>query len=293
VGKNSSIEWTHHTFNPWWGCTKVSQACKFCYAEVWARRTGGHFWGPRAPRRFFGEQHWKEPLNWDDEARALGSRSRVFCASMADVFEYRAELTPWREKLWDLIERTPNLDWLLLTKRPQRIALHNRWGTWPANVWLGTTVENQRTANERIPYLLGCPATVRFLSCEPLIGHVDISAYLKSGVGWVIAGGESGGTSRPSNPAWIRGLRDQCRAAKVPFLFKQWGNWSPLNGEVAECQLQVHTFPNGESVCRKTKKDAGRLLDGRTWDEVPIVDHGRPTNVFRATATQQAIHSRI
>jgi protein gp37 len=140
--------------DPSWGCTKVSQACKLCYAEAWARRTGGHYWGPRAPRRFFGDQHWKEPLNWNDEAAALGNHRRVFCASMADVFEYRAELTPWREKLWDLIEQTPNLDWLLLTKRPQRIALHNRWSAWPSNVWLGSTVENQRTADER--HKIGC-----------------------------------------------------------------------------------------------------------------------------------------
>jgi protein gp37 len=284
VGKNSSIEWTHHTFNPWWGCTKVSQACKLCYAEVWARRTGGDFWGPRAPRRFFGEHHWNEPLKWENEARANGVRFRVFCASMADVFEYRAELTPWREKLWDLIERTPNLDWLLLTKRPQRIALHRRWAFWPSNVWLGATVENQRTAEERIPYLLENSAPVRFLSCEPLIGPIDLSEYLQAGVAWVIVGGESGAASRPSNPIWIRILRDQCRDAKVPFLFKQWGNWSPMHGEVATSQIRVHTFPGGEMVSRKSKKEAGRLLDGRTWDEVPLVDHDRPIGTFRATA---------
>ena len=203
---------------------------------------------------------------------------------MADVFEYRAELAPWREKLWDLIERTPNLDWLLLTKRPQRIALHNPWGTWPSNVWLGTTVENQRTADERIPYLLENCAPVRFLSCEPLIGQVNVSSYLRAGVRWVIAGGKSGGKSRPSDPAWMRDLRDQCRDAKVPFLFKQWGNWCPLNGEIASRQIQVHTFPGGETVYRNSKKDAGRLLDGRTWDEVPVVNHAQSTGSFRATA---------
>ncbi len=225
MGKNSAIEWTHHTFNPWWGCTKVSQACKLCYAEVWARRTGGHFWGPRAPRRFFGDHHWKQPSGWNDEAAATGQRSRVFCASMADVFEYRAELHPWREKLWDLIECTTSLDWLLLTKRPQRMAYHNRWGDrWPLNVWLGTTVENQKTADERIPHLLDNSAPVRFLSCEPLVGPIDVSRYLAAGIEWVIAGGESGGKSRPSHPRWFRDLRDQCIDANVPFLFKQWGN---------------------------------------------------------------------
>src|SRR5687768_16631392 len=122
MGKNSTIEWTHHTFNPWWGCTKVSHACKYCYAEAWARRTGGQYWGPKAARRFLRDAHWDEPLKWDQEAREGKTRFRVFCASMADVFEYyRAELNTWREKLWDLTDATSNLDWLLLTKRPQRM----------------------------------------------------------------------------------------------------------------------------------------------------------------------------
>lgn len=293
MGKNSAIEWTHHTFNPWWGCTKVSQACKFCYAEVWARRTGRHLWGPRASRRFFGEQHWKQPIAWNQEALDSGHRSRVFCASMADVFEFRAELNVWREKLWDLIQDTPSLDWLLLTKRPQRIALHNRWGTWPSNVWLGTTVENQKTAEERIPYLLENSASVRFLSCEPLIGPIDISQQLRAGVGWVIAGGESGGRSRPSHPQWMRDLRDQCIDAKVPFLFKQWGNWAPINAKVASPSNMVHNFPDGEVVQRRNKKEAGRLLDGRTWDDVPVVEYGRSVAAVRVAAAQQEIHSRI
>ncbi|MEA2993080.1 MAG: hypothetical protein QOD40_2000, partial [Alphaproteobacteria bacterium] len=224
MGKNSAIEWTDHTFNPWWGCTKVSQACKFCYAEAWAKRTGAKVWGPKASRRFFGDAHWREPIRWDAEAAYSKSRPRVFCASMADVFEYRAELSPWREKLWDLIEQTPNLDWLLLTKRPQRIRLMKRWAHWPNNVWLGTTVEDQSSADVRIPELLENDATVRFLSCEPLVGPVDLEAALKAGVNWVIAGGESGGQSRPAHPSWFRRLRDQCAEAGVPFLFKQWGS---------------------------------------------------------------------
>jgi protein gp37 len=294
MGKNSAIEWTHHTFNPWWGCTKVSQACKLCYAEVWARRTGGNFWGPRASRRFFGDHHWKEPFAWNDEAAATGQRFRVFCASMADVFEYRAELHPWREKLWDLIERTTSLDWLLLTKRPQRMVHHNRWGgRWPSNVWLGTTVENQKTADERIPHLLDNSAPVRFLSCEPLVGPIDVSRYLSAGLEWVIAGGESGGKSRPSHPQWFRNLRDQCIDADVPFLFKQWGNWSPLNEGVAGPRIQVHMFADGEAVCRHNKKEAGRLLDGRTWDDVPVIVHDRSIGTVRTTPAQQEIHSRL
>src|SRR4051794_32502123 len=103
MGRNSSIEWTHHTFNPWWGCVKVSPACKHCYAEAWAKRTGFGLWGPRSDRRFFGDAHWREPLRWNAEAAADRTRRRVFCASMADVFEPRRELDAWRERLWKLI----------------------------------------------------------------------------------------------------------------------------------------------------------------------------------------------
>jgi protein gp37 len=213
---------------------------------------------------------------------------------MADVFEYRAELHPWREKLWDLIDQTPNLDWLLLTKRPQRIALHNRWGTWPHNVWLGTTIENQDTAIERIPHLLGNAAPIRFLSCEPLVGPLDISAFLAVGINWVIAGGESGGKSRPSNPRWMRDLRDQCTAADVKFLFKQWGNWAPCDRQgIATTNKRVHTFPDGEVVVRQNKKMAGRLLDGRTWDDIPVVEHGRAIYPIRAAPSQQQIQARL
>ena len=115
MGKNSSIEWTDHTFNPWWGCAKVSPACKHCYAEIWAQRLALDLWGTRKARRFFSEKHWNEPYKWNADAVAKGERPRVFCASMADVFEDRRNLDPWRKKLWDLIEQTPQLDWLLLT----------------------------------------------------------------------------------------------------------------------------------------------------------------------------------
>src|SRR5271166_5607806 len=150
MGKNSKIEWTDHTFNPWWGCTKVSEACKNCYAEAWSKRVGQKVWGPTANRRFFGEKHWLEPVKWNADTQA-GRRRRVFCASMADVFEDRRELDPWRQKLWDLIEVTPRLDWLLLTKRPELVATLARWGDdWPPNVWLGTTVEDQESADFRL-----------------------------------------------------------------------------------------------------------------------------------------------
>lgn len=265
VSKNSRIEWTDHTFNPWWGCTKVSPACKNCYAEAWAKRVGAAVWGARAPRRFFGDAHWAEPVRWNREAEAEGRRHRVFCASMADVFENRRELDQWREKLARLIASTPSLDWLLLTKRPDRAAALAPWGNvWPQNVWLGTTVETQTWAEQRLPELLKVPARIRFLSCEPLLGHVDVSAWLRGELHWVIAGGESGGKARPSDPAWFRSLRDQCLAAGVAFHFKQWGNWAPAEESAPQTRIIGDT-----PLIRVAKKAAGRSLDGKTWDQLP------------------------
>lgn len=129
MARNSAIEWTDHTFNPWWGCTKVSPACDHCYAEVWAKRTGHSVWGPKAPRRQLTDNYWNEPLRWERAAESSGRRPRVFCASMADVFEWDRDLDPQRDRLWALVERTPNLDWLLLTKRPHLARRLTPWGT--------------------------------------------------------------------------------------------------------------------------------------------------------------------
>jgi protein gp37 len=269
MAKNSKIEWTHHTFNPWWGCVKLSPACKHCYAETWARRVGQQVWGIRAPRRFFSDDHWNAPKIWEKEAQTEGLRRRVFCASMADVFEDRRELDVWRERLWALIAQTPHLDWLLLTKRPEKIAGLTPWGkSWPENVWLGTTAETQKWANDRIPALVKNPAKVLFLSCEPLLGPLDLNPWIETKINWVIAGGESGGKSRPTDPQWVRQLRDQCVNHKVPFHFKQWGNWAPIN-EAAE-RKRIKMLASGETLVRVNKKDAGRSLDGRTWDGSPI-----------------------
>ena len=122
MGANSKIEWTTHTFNPWWGCTKVSEACKHCYAEAWAKRVGQNVWGPKPERRLLSDNHWRQPLKWNRDAANAAERPRVFCASMADVFEDRDELIEHRDRLFDLIEATPKLDWLVLTKRPQNVA---------------------------------------------------------------------------------------------------------------------------------------------------------------------------
>jgi protein gp37 len=276
MAQNSSIEWTDHTFNPWWGCSKVSPACDNCYAELWAKRMGHRVWGSRADRRFFSDSHWNEPLAWNEEASIVRKRKRVFCASMADVFERRNELTPKRTRLWNLIDQTPWLDWLLLTKRPQNIHQMAPWKKdWPANVWLGTTVESQPFAEKRLPFLLQNGAVVRFLSCEPLLGPLDLSAWFhKSGlhsIDWVIAGGESGPRSRPMHPDWVSNLLRQCQSAKVPFHFKQWGHWAPTTAITEDVPAQTLKLAEERPVRMVPlgKKAAGRVLEGATWDGFP------------------------
>lgn len=259
MGKDSAISWTHHTFNPWWGCVEVSPACDNCYArELAVNRWGFEVWGKDAPRRFFTQKHWNEPIKWDKAAEQAGERHRVFCASMADVFENRRDLDVWREKLYALIENTPNLDWMLLTKREKAIRklLPKAWIQSPrANVWLGVTAENQRRANERIPVLLDIPAVVHWISAEPLLGAIDFSPWIKGyehdvthdrldapdgaivggeervgnvwhrrkGIDWVIVGGESGDSPRRMDPAWANDIREQCERGNVAYHFKQKG----------------------------------------------------------------------
>jgi protein gp37 len=265
VARNSKIEWTDHTFNPWWGCTKVSPACKHCYAEAWSKRVGSAIWGTRAPRRFFSDAHWDGPKSWNRDAKRSATRRRVFCASMADVFEDRRDLDEWRDKLFRLIGDTPWLDWLLLTKRPEKTSALVPWGSaWPTNVWLGTTVENQAWADRRLPELRAVPACIRFVSCEPLLGAIDLRSWLTNTIQWVIAGGESGPRARPTDPSWLRSIRDQCEAADVPFHFKQWGVWAP-HAHASKVQKMVR----GTTLYRVNKAVAGRVLDGRTWDERP------------------------
>lgn len=273
MGKNSKIEWTNHTFNPWWGCTKVSAACKHCYAEAWSKRVGKKVWGPKADRRFFGDKHWAEPKKWNREAEAGGERYRVFCASMADVFEARAELDQWREKLWTLIEETPSLDWLLLTKRPELVQPLAPWtDNWPNNVWLGTTVEDQASGEKRLPYLASVPAAVRFISAEPLLSSVELRQWLGSTIDWVITGGESGPKARPSSPSWFRDLMLQCMEADVPFHFKQWGDWAPGKTiNLPSTRKAASEAEDGTMMLRVGKRAAGRLLDGETWDGLPKV----------------------
>lgn len=342
MGEYSGIEWCDHTFNPWMGCTKVSPACANCYAERdFDHRYGKVKWGPSGTRVMTSASTWGKPLKWNREAKVSGTRPRVFCASLADVFEswegpihnskgdrlfFQIEnhwstvlpgpfaerlkkpvpitMDHLRRRLFEVIDVTPNIDWLLLTKRPENVEM-----MWPckqdtdgdgncnvcirasnapcrhrSNVWIGTTVENQEFADNRVPELLKHRdlAPVLFLSCEPMTGPVDLTNrdngrlrqhwnWLTGGywheshdgggglctahprhIDWVICGGESGPSARPADPEWFLSLRDQCHKAGVPFHFKQWGEFDAEQKRVG-------------------KKAAGRLLDGVQYDGFPLV----------------------
>lgn len=348
MSENTKIEWCDHTFNPWEGCQKTGPGCDHCYAEQHNARFGGGVavnFGPGAPRRRTSVANWRKPLKWNANAcwfvqcntcgwrgESKGAtcsgchgcdtspaRQRVFCASLADVFDNAVD-PQWRADLFSLIERTPNLDWLLLTKRIGNVRgmlAELAHGSDPdlslldmmplPNVWIGATIVNQAEADRDIPKLLELPARVRFLSMEPLLGPVDLERprpgpdldqgggrmicqpwLIQSGINWVIVGGESGPGARPMHPDWARSLRDQCQAAGVPFLFKQWGHWqiaSRANGHYdsdmasnsavwldhdgTTAKPSALGMTNAYAMAPVGKKAAGRLLDGRTWDEVP------------------------
>lgn len=234
MGEVSGIAWTDATFNPWWGCTRVSPGCTNCYAEQLATvRRKLPVWGVDADRKAMSEAYWREPAKWNRKAATDGVRRRVFCASMADVFEVVPERNERsrrvqeaaRARLWPLIEATPMLDWLLLTKRPENVAAIVPWGEanpWPSNVWLGVTAEDQRRADERLPTLLTIPAQVRFVSHEPALEAVDFTQWV-SGIDWIITGGESGPGARPYDVAWARSIIDQCRRGLAAPFVKQLG----------------------------------------------------------------------
>ncbi len=285
MAEQTSIEWADSTFNPWIGCTRVSPGCDHCYAAVSTpARTLGVDWGTGAPPYRTSPANWRKPVQWERSHQAFelenGRRRRVFCASLADVFDNAAPQI-WRDELFDLILRTPHLDWLLLTKRIGNVPAMlpptvNPFADVYPNVWLGATIVNQPEADRDIPKLLEIPARIRFLSCEPLLGPitvfdldgpVDVRSAEPSPLHWIIAGGESGPKARPTHPDWIRDLRDQCAAAGVPFLFKQWGDWASVS-EVAG--PGAHScFPNGATVRRVGKAVAGRTLDGVTHTAFP------------------------
>lgn len=224
MGTESLISWTDHTFNPWIGCAHVHEGCRNCYAEHdFDHRYRKVKWGVKGTRHRTTESNWKAPLRWDRKAQKAGVRYRVFCASLADVFEDRADLAPWRKDLFELIDRTTHLDWLVLSKRPENIS--RMWpGGFRAHVWLGTSVSDQYTADQWVPRLLAHRhlTPVLFISAEPLLGPVALRAHLPY-LDWAIVGGESGPKARPMQPDWARQVRDQCREHGVPFFFKQIG----------------------------------------------------------------------
>lgn len=275
----TKIEWADYTFNPWIGCQKVAAGCTNCYAESFANRYGKAQWGAHGTRVKTSAVNWKKPLKWNREAESAGERRRVFCASLADVFEdwkgpilsHRGErishvegaceivetLDAVRRDLFKLIDATPWLDWLLLTKRPENIRRMWQWSRhsyvanddqrhdYRPNIWLGTSVATQADADRNIPHLLECRdlAPVLFLSCEPLVEAVNLRTGIYSmppdgkrklgttleGIDLVIVGGESGHNARPMHPQWVRNLKDQCQATKTAYFLKQWGEWAPYS----------------------------------------------------------------
>lgn len=259
--ENSLIPWTHHTFNPWFGCTEVGPECVHCYARVLIEeRLKRCAWGRGEPRLLAAESTWANPLRWDRAAQRDAVRRRVFCASLGDVFDAEVD-ERWRIRLFDdVIVPCRNLDWLLLTKRPEiaRIFLARyidpTTGMLPPNWWLGVTV-GIAASTWRLDVAAEIPARIRFVSAEPLLSPLDLTPWLaRRELHWVIAGGESAQLRHPvrkMRAAWARSLRDQCVAADAPFFFKQWGAY-------------------GEDGSYVGRRDVGRLLDAVEWSQFPV-----------------------
>lgn len=237
--ENSKIQWTTHTFSPWTGCTKISPGCDRCYAEAWAKRSGNVQWGPHALRRRTTQDYWKQPLKWAKKVREQlelfeegmltlkPTRPRVFCASLADVFDNQVP-EEWRHDLWRLIWDTPELDWLLLTKRPENIAARlpeswrSHWREW-RHVWLGFTAEDQPHFERRWPIMREIPAAVHFCSYEPAIGSLRLLSGMNlRGLDWLICGGESGPGYREMPEHWERFIRNDCLDLGIAYFFKQF-----------------------------------------------------------------------
>ena len=302
MSQTTSIEWCDSTFNPWIGCTRISPACDDCYA---ARSTPARAldvaWGPKEERRRTSPANWALPRRWNANAAEFqaehGRRRRVFCASLADVFDNQVP-QEWRDDLWRLISETPQLDWLLLTKRVGNVTsmlpVSSDFADLFPHVWIGATICNQDEADRDIPKLQAVPARVRFLSMEPLLGPVDLlatgdvlcrcsgclsmaSLYPESAglqrIDWVIVGGESGPRARPMSPTWVRHIRDQCLSARVPFLYKQWGEWVPTEAllEGFSIRPDKQTTLEGWTMVRAGKKAAGRHLDRVEHNGFPCV----------------------
>lgn len=259
MGKETGISWCSHSFNPWWGCTHASPGCDNCYAELMDRRIGGDHWGKGKPRRTFSDKHWAEPLHWNAAAEAAGVQRRVFCASMADVLDDEAPLGE-RERLWALIDQTPHLLWLLLTKRPHRYVRY-----LPANgfkfdnVLLMATTERQKELQDRAPRLReaamelvqrnrlnrACDVSIvrTGISYEPAIGPLTIRNHVDS-IDWVIFGGETGSGRRPVEEQWARDVKAECEAWDIAFFMKQMGAQTPAKAAaLIPADLLIRQFP--------------------------------------------------
>lgn len=302
MAETTGILWTNSTFNPWHGCSKVGPGCDNCYAERDSQRFNGDkvLWGVDAERLTLSDHYWKQPLKWNKRAGELGYRHRVFCASMADVMDKNSP-DGARERLWALIKSTPNLDWLILTKRigNAKSMLPPDWGNGYPNVWLMITVVNQAEADRDIPKLLQTPAVIRGLSMEPLLGPINLTQWISVPENqnlWSIVGGESGPNARPMHESWVESLHDQCKQYNTPFFFKQWGEFvssmqSPVNAEISyknyasggwlsvDGQFDHEKSPNeitkdDRYVFRLGKKAAGNLFNGSTHENFPTIERG-------------------
>lgn len=227
MGDNSKIQWTTgQTFNPWIGCTKIDALCQNCYAEKFAERYGYAKWGEKGVRHKTSAANWKKPYAWNRKAQKEGVRYRVFCASLSDVFDDHESIKQeWRDELFTIIKNTPNLDWLLLTKRPENYIkfLPQDWGHGYPNVWLGVSVGDKLGAVQRLDLLVSTPAAIRFISAEPLVERFPIP---DEGIDWIICGGESGTLNkiRQLDLFDVKGLIDFCKRKGVKFFFKQLGS---------------------------------------------------------------------
>lgn len=269
MAENSAISWTTHTWNPWMGCTKVSPACDGCYAEaLMDKRYGKVQWGPHGERVRTGARTWNDPKRWQRQAEKDGSRPFVFCASLADIFDNQVP-ADWRREAFDVMRATPNLVYLLLTKRPQNIVkMAGEVGGLPGNAAIGTTVEDQKRADQNVFHLIRAKYALKpafaFLSCEPLLGPIEVEDITE--IDWVITGGETdqgGHKARPTHPNWFRSLRDQCARYGIPFHHKQNGEWADYET----------VGGNGWEFTRdRDGRRYGRILAGYVGSSAPMFD---------------------
>ena len=291
MAAETAIEWADATMNFWLGCTKVGPPCDNCYAEEWAARYGRAVWGPHADRQRTAPGNWLQPAKWNAAVKDPSRPRLVFTNSLADFWDKQAP-QEWRDEAIGVMQATPNLHWLILTKRAQNILRMAKRLGLPSNVSLGLSAGSQPEIDRDLPHLveaareLGVKTT--FLSYEPALGPLDILTQLLRGdLSWVIGGGESGKGSRMTEPAWFRAMRDQCKIAGVPFLFKQWGEWGPApllreaDGTTRERNFREAALfaggrlfvplSSGETMIRYGKKAAGRRLDGQEHLEFPAI----------------------